>query len=201
MRDLEIRGAGNLLGPQQSGHITAVGFDLYCQLLQQSVSSLKGEKVKRRVEVETRLDFIDHGEAKASIHYPAASLQSSDSPPRLARSAVAAVPLSYISDSRQRIEVYRKLAQLADAAAAEDLRGELRDRFGPLPPAVDLLLELATLKVLASEHGISVIETKEDKLMLTRNNDFVMRDGKFPRLTKKGAKARLGEIKRWLRAV
>src|SRR4029079_13415879 len=58
MRDLEIRGAGNLLGPEQSGHITAVGFDLYCQLLKQSVSALKGEKVKPRVEVELRLDFL-----------------------------------------------------------------------------------------------------------------------------------------------
>src|SRR5438270_4480774 len=58
MRDLEIRGAGNLLGPQQSGHITAVGFDLYCQLLKQSVSSLKGEKVKPRIEVQIRLDFL-----------------------------------------------------------------------------------------------------------------------------------------------
>src|SRR5439155_3497706 len=58
MRDLEIRGAGNLLGSEQSGHITAVGFELYCQLLQQSVSSLKGEKVKPRVEVQVRLDFL-----------------------------------------------------------------------------------------------------------------------------------------------
>ena len=58
MRDLEIRGAGNLLGAQQSGHITAVGFDLYCQLLKQSVASLKGEKVKPRVEVQVRLDFL-----------------------------------------------------------------------------------------------------------------------------------------------
>src|SRR5205823_489440 len=58
MRDLEIRGAGNLLGPEQSGHITAVGFDLYCQLLKQSVSSLKGEKVKPRVMVEVRMDFL-----------------------------------------------------------------------------------------------------------------------------------------------
>ena len=58
MRDLEIRGAGNLLGPQQSGHITAVGFELYCQLLKQSVSALKGEKVQHRVQVEARFDFL-----------------------------------------------------------------------------------------------------------------------------------------------
>ena len=59
MRDLEIRGAGNLLGSEQSGHITAVGFELYCQLLKQSVSSLKGEKVKPRVEVRIALDFLE----------------------------------------------------------------------------------------------------------------------------------------------
>src|SRR5262249_27236368 len=58
MRDLEIRGAGNLLGAQQSGHITAVGFELYCQLLKQSVASLKGEPIKRRIEVQLRLDFL-----------------------------------------------------------------------------------------------------------------------------------------------
>src|SRR6185436_5337257 len=58
MRDLEIRGAGNLLGAQQSGHITAVGFDLYCQLLKQSIGALKGEKVKPRIEVQVRLDFL-----------------------------------------------------------------------------------------------------------------------------------------------
>ena len=59
MRDLEIRGAGNLLGAEQSGHITAVGFELYCQLLKQSVSALKGEKVKPRVEVSVKLDFLE----------------------------------------------------------------------------------------------------------------------------------------------
>src|SRR5678815_2264833 len=76
MRDLEIRGAGNLLGPQQSGHITAVGFDLYCQLLKQSVSALKGEKVKPRLEVQTRIDFIANdpaevvGEERSEVRYP-----------------------------------------------------------------------------------------------------------------------------------
>src|SRR5205085_6793661 len=67
MRDLELRGAGNLLGPEQSGHITAVGFDLYCQLLKQSVSALKGQKVKPRVEVDVRLDFVDTDVASPRI--------------------------------------------------------------------------------------------------------------------------------------
>src|SRR4029434_1551854 len=68
MRDLEIRGAGNLLGPQQSGHITAVGFELYCQLLKQSVSALKGEKVKPRVEVQVRLDFLAMSPGEENAH-------------------------------------------------------------------------------------------------------------------------------------
>src|SRR5213075_608930 len=78
MRDLEIRGAGNLLGPQQSGHITAVGFDLYCQLLKQSVSSLKGEKLPARINVQVRLDFLGID---------------------------SAIPDKYIADSRQRMEI------------------------------------------------------------------------------------------------
>jgi transcription-repair coupling factor (superfamily II helicase) len=174
MRDLEIRGAGNLLGAEQSGHITAVGFELYCQLLKQSVASLKGEKVKPRVEVQVRLDFL--GEA-------------------------ASLPESYATEAQHRIEIYLKLAQATDKAALEMLQKELRDRFGPTPPAVELLLLVTELKLLASERGVSVMEVKEDKLMLTRQGDFITLGGKFPRLTKKDVKARLKEIKKLLLAL
>jgi len=212
MRDLEIRGAGNLLGAEQSGHITAVGFELYCQLLKQSVAALKGEKVRPRVEVQVRLDFLALGpgedspkskvqslksgagseEAASDIQHPASSIQhpaSSPPPP-----AAAYIPFRYIADARQRIEIYRKLAQATDPAGLESLKQELRDRFGPVPPPLELLLRVAELKVLASERGITVIEVKEDKLMLTRNNDYLMVGSKFPRLTKKQAGARLKEI-------
>jgi transcription-repair coupling factor (superfamily II helicase) len=174
MRDLEIRGAGNLLGSEQSGHITAVGFELYCQLLKQSVASLKGEKVKPRVEVQVRLDFL--GET-------------------------AILPESYATEPQHRIEIYRRLAQATDKTALETLQKELRDRFGPLPPAVELLLLATELKILASDRGVSVMEVKEDKLMLTRQGDFITLGGKFPRLTKKDVKARLKEIKKLLLAL
>ncbi len=179
MRDLEIRGAGNLLGAEQSGHITAVGFELYCQLLKQSIASIKGEKVKPRVEVQVRLDFL-------AMTAPASS---------------ACIPLSYISDARQRIEIYRKLAQVTESGAATELEKEVRDRFGPPPPAFERLLQVAQLKVLAAERGISIIEVKEDKLMLTRNNDYIMVGSKFPRLARTGASARLKEIKKFLLAL
>src|SRR5256886_1503574 len=77
MRDLEIRGAGNLLGSEQSGHITAVGFELYCQLLKQSVASLKGEKVKPRIDVEIRLDFLPIGAGESDRPGTAAGKGSS----------------------------------------------------------------------------------------------------------------------------
>ncbi len=174
MRDLEIRGAGNLLGAEQSGHITAVGFELYCQLLKQSVGSLKGEKVKPRVEVRVALDFISD-----AINLPA----------------------KYAPESQHRIEIYRKLAQATDKAALETLQRELRDRFGPVPSAVELLLAVGELKILAGEKNVTGIEVKEDKTMLTRDNDFITLGGKFPRLTKKDAKGRLKEIKKLLLAL
>ena len=174
MRDLEIRGAGNLLGAEQSGHITAVGFELYCQLLKQSVGALKGEKVKPRVEVRIALDFL--GDAST-------------------------LPENYVTEPQHRIEIYRKLAQATDKSALDNLAKELRDRFGALPPAAELLLQIGELKILASEKGVTVIEVEEDKLKITRQNNFITLGGKFPRLTKKDAKGRLKEIKRLLLAI
>jgi transcription-repair coupling factor (superfamily II helicase) len=219
MRDLEIRGAGNLLGAEQSGHITAVGFELYCQLLKQSVASLKGEKVNPRVEVEVRFDFLTlspldespeskprTANRKPQISEPDGLAQaqptseSRHSTPSL-HPVSASIPFSYISDSRQRIEIYRKLAQATDIPAVQNLAKELRDRFGPLPSAMDLLLQVGALKVLAAERGISAMEVKEDKLMLTRNADYIMVGSKFPRLSKKDAAGKLKEIRKLLLAL
>jgi transcription-repair coupling factor (superfamily II helicase) len=121
--------------------------------------------------------------------------------PHAARIASACVPVSYVPEARQRIEVYRKLAEIMDVEAISRLKAEMRDRFGPLPAAVELLLQLADLKVLAAERGISLLECKEDKLMITRHGDFIMAGGKFPRLTKKEPRARLNEIKRLLQTL
>jgi transcription-repair coupling factor (superfamily II helicase) len=219
MRDLEIRGAGNLLGAEQSGHITAVGFDLYCQLLKQSVSSLKGERVKPRIEVQIRFDFLALSPAEESpkskvrsqkSQEPASQESSSSLSTLIARPegpqlstprSSAYIPFNYISDSRQRIEVYRKVAQIDDLKGLQTLSAELRDRFGPVPSALELLLKVAEIKLLAAERAITSIEVKEDKLMLTRNNDLIMVGSKFPRLTKPDAPGRLKEIKKLLLAL
>jgi transcription-repair coupling factor (superfamily II helicase) len=205
MRDLEIRGAGNLLGAEQSGHITAVGFELYCQLLKQSVAVLKGEKVKPRVEVQVWLDFLATGEVRIEKEEERTEEQGEAARPTRPSSLVprpsAALPHPYIPEPRHRIEMYRKLAQATDPASLGALKRELRDRFGPVPPPVELLLQLVELKILAGERGIRVIEVKEDRLMLTRGGDFITLGGKFPRLTKKTAGARLKEIKKLLLAL
>jgi transcription-repair coupling factor (superfamily II helicase) len=232
LRDLEIRGAGNLLGPEQSGHITAIGFDLYCQLLKQSVSALKGEKVRPRLEAQARLDFLamDPSEKTGAsepgpgeqpqasredsgirvprevatwvsdvrAETPPAGLTESNSP--MAKAA-AYIPFDYIAEPRLRIEMYRKLAQANDAESLQQLHTEMMDRFGPLPSAVEILLQVAALKLLAGEKGVTVIETRGDKLMLVRHQDYLMSGGKFPRLTRKTPKGRLNEIRRFLSAL
>jgi transcription-repair coupling factor (superfamily II helicase) len=197
MRDLEIRGAGNLLGAEQSGHITAVGFELYCQLLKQSVSALKGEKVKPRVEVSVKMDFLHQSIVSSQQSVATAGERSATDYELL----TTGLPHHYVTEPQQRIEIYRKLAQATDKAALDQLTRELRDRFGPLPPAAELLLQVAELKILAGEKGVAMIEVQDDKLMLTRQGDFITLGGKFPRLTKKQAGARLKEIKRLLLAI
>ena len=122
MRDLEIRGAGSILGTAQSGHIVAVGFDLYCQLLKQAVAQLKGEKLRPRLEVEVRLDFVATKEGE----YLAAG------PEKL---VPAFIPTAYISDAALRIQAYRNLAEITTPEQLQRLRRDWRDRFGKWPGA------------------------------------------------------------------
>jgi transcription-repair coupling factor (superfamily II helicase) len=198
MRDLEIRGAGNLLGAEQSGHITAVGFELYCQLLKYSVAALKGEKIKPRVEVQVRLDFL----ALSSIgEFVPGSEERPPSSQGSSGIASASIPLSYIPEAVHRIEMYRKLAQIEEVPDLGLLRKEMRDRFGPVPDQVERLLLVSEMKLLAGFRGVSSIEVKDDKVMLSRNNDYVMLGNKFPRLTRKTPDARIKEIKKLLLAL
>ncbi len=224
MRDLEIRGAGNLLGSEQSGHITAVGFDLYCQLLKQSIAVLKGEKAPVRIEVEVRLDFLPLG-PQSMPEKPAPQAKTRRKPidtvvPREVAvwaeevgvrepapetntcvPAAAYLPAAYIGDTRARIDIYRRLAQASAPEAVEALRVELRDRFGRLPESVEHLLALTELKVLAAEKGVSSLEVESNRLKLMRNGDYISLGGKFPRLAKTTAAARLREIRSLLRAL
>ena len=112
--------------------------------------------------------------------------------------AAAYIPLKYIADAKQRIEIYRKVAQSTDKQSLQALQKELRDRFGVVPAPLELLLLVAEIKAMAGERAITAIEVKEDRLMLTRSGDFIMVGTKFPRLTKKDAAGKLKEIRKLL---
>jgi transcription-repair coupling factor (superfamily II helicase) len=180
MRDLEIRGAGSILGTAQSGHIVAVGFDLYCQLLKQAVAQLKREKPRLRLEVDLQLDFVITNEAEvvAPPKVPVVPVGEADSFPRIP----AFIPVSYVGDSALRIRAYRNIAEITSNEQLNRLRREWRDRFGPFPGAVDNLFALIQIKLAAAESGVSRVEVRERKLMLTRRGDFILVAGKFPRL-------------------
>jgi len=190
MRDLEIRGAGSMLGTAQSGHIVAVGFDLYCQLLKQAVAQLKGDKPRLRLEVDLLLDFVVTNEAEF-VAPPKVSVQQTDSFPH---KIPAFIPVTYVSDPALRIRAYRDVAEITSHAQLDRLRREWRDRFGPFPPAADNLFALIEIKLAAAESGVTRVEVRERKLMLTRQGDFILVAGKFPRLVATKTEQRLGEI-------
>ena len=137
VRDLEIRGAGNLLGPQQHGVLLAVGFDLYSRILGTAVRELKGEVVVEAV------------------------------PPRLNLAVEAYLPEHYTSDGRSKLEIYKRLASCADGKELGEFRNELGDRFGPPPPEVRTLMALAEIRIAGTASGLESAARKGDRVTLT----------------------------------
>ncbi|MEE1228423.1 MAG: TRCF domain-containing protein [Lachnospiraceae bacterium] len=135
MRDLEIRGAGNLLGAEQSGHMEAVGYDMYCKMLNDAVMEMKGT---RRFEdtFETTIDLqID-----------------------------AFIPSSYVASENQKLDLYRRIAQVENEEEADDMIDELVDRYGEPPAPVSRLLEVSILKSEAHSAFLTSIEQKGGKI-------------------------------------
>ena len=127
MRDLEIRGAGNLLGDAQSGHIAAVGYDLYCRLVNEAVAELRGETVPEPPEVNIEVPGDAH------------------------------IPADYIGREAARLEAYRRLAAAAELSELADIRAEWIDRFGPVPEPAEALLSIGRLRVECLRHGVSEV--------------------------------------------
>jgi transcription-repair coupling factor (superfamily II helicase) len=205
MRDLEIRGAGNVLGSEQSGHITAIGFDLYCQLLKESIARLKGHKTKRIPQVTLKLDFLFEGHPERSEgsrteeERPLDRLGVTDKT-KIGESR-ARIPASYIKDTRLRIQAYRRIAQASELAGVDALRAELRDRYGKLPREVELLFQCADVKILAAETQVDTVETRDDKIMLDAGGQLFQVGGKFPRLTQTEPEEKLREIESLLKSL
>jgi len=132
--DLELRGAGNLLGGEQHGHINSVGFDTYVRLLDETVRELKGEEVVPEIHSSLNLNLDIR------------------------------IPTDYISDENQRLRAYRQIANAADAAARDRAEKELEDRYGPVPDAVRNLLQYSALKNLAEQIGIEAVDRRHNLL-------------------------------------
>jgi transcription-repair coupling factor (superfamily II helicase) len=199
MRDLELRGAGNLLGPEQSGHIAGVGFELYCQLLRQSIARLKGDRSAAAIRAGVRLDFVFVGESA-----PAADRRLRDA--ELAGGGCplvqARIPFGYIGETRLRIDVYRRLALAETPAQVRGIEAELRDRFGKFGDEVRALLLVTEIRIRAEQKRVLTVETEGNRLKCLRNfgqhDGFVLVGKKFPRLTAPRPLLRLREIAAFL---
>lgn len=181
LRDLEMRGAGNLLGREQSGHIAAVGFELYCQLLRRAVARLKGEELPPLVTVQMLLDFVD------------LAPQAGD--------RAAAIPHEYVEDETLRLQLYRRLAAVASHGELETLREEWRDRFGDFSRPVENLLLLAELRLVAAERGIEKLQVKGKRVYLWRSGELVKQGSRFPCLTAEGTAEKLQQLIELIRSI
>ncbi len=210
MRDLELRGAGNLLGSEQSGHIVGVGFELYCQLLRQSVARLKGDKTAAAVRASVSLDFVVIGEG--SVDAPrlrgrhedgyTAIKDAEDAGATPIPAVAARLPAAYIGETRLRIDFYRRLALADSLAAVKLIESDLRDRFGKFGDEVRALLLVTEIRLRAEQKGVVSVETELNRLKCLRNSgrhdDWVMTGARFPRLTAPRALLRLREIIQFL---
>jgi transcription-repair coupling factor (superfamily II helicase) len=137
MRDLELRGAGNVVGAEQSGHVAAVGFDMYSQLLKEEVASLTGEPVAEEVDIKLELPVDAH------------------------------LPHDYVEDAAQRLELYKRISAVRDAAGVKDVRAELTDRFGALPEPTERLVTIAALKAALRRWNVTEVTlTRKDQLRI-----------------------------------
>jgi transcription-repair coupling factor (superfamily II helicase) len=135
LRDLEIRGSGNLLGAAQSGHIAAIGFGLYCQLLRRTVARLKGDAMVGLIDTEMTLEFLNTS-------------------PGATTSNAAAIPYHYIEDEAQRMNLYRRMAEASTLGELRDLQSEIIDRYGTMPLPAKRTFVVAMLRIIAAERDI-----------------------------------------------
>ena len=155
MRDLEIRGAGNLLGVRQHGHMEAVGYDMYCKMLNDAVQSLKGVRVAEDFTTQIDLD-VD-----------------------------AFIPPSYIVNEVQKLDIYKRIAGIENEKERDDMKDELLDRFGEIPKSVDNLLRIALIRVSAHGLFMTEIKGKNERITFTFRPDAGVDILKIPELLKK----------------
>jgi len=156
--DLELRGAGNLLGGEQSGHIEAVGFEMYTSMLEEAVSKLKGEERVERPSVQISLGIA------------------------------LRIDESYIAEENQRLRMYKRIAGIDSDRALDEVRAELEDRYGPLPVSVEHLLQAARLRIECERVGVAQVDRKRDQLHIRFTETAAVDPGRLMKLVSRNAK-------------
>ena len=134
---MEIRGAGNILGAEQSGHIATVGFDLYCRLIEETIHEIKGDEYQEELEMEIDLGYQ------------------------------GMIPQDYVTDTNLRLVIYKKLSSLKEAEELSGYRGELEDRYGKLPPPMQKLMEYFEIKIMAGRLRLEKLKIEGENCLLT----------------------------------
>lgn len=159
MRDLEIRGAGNLLGAQQHGHMEAIGYDLYCKMLTEAVSEERGE--------EKPQDFETTVEIKISAY----------------------IPPTYITDEVQKLDIYKKIASITQQSDYLDIQEEIEDRYGTIPEPAANLLEVALIKSMAHDLYITLVSESQNEVIFKFKEDAPLEAEALPEIMKEYGKA------------
>jgi len=176
LRDLELRGAGNMLGAKQSGHISAVGFDLYCQLLKRTIAIMQGKKPPPLMDVVVKLDFLNTS-------------------PKSGKSANGAfIPYEYIEDENLRLRLYQRISALATKPEITLMKREIKDRFGRLPAEMQRLMLIAELRIVAADVGIKSVIVRKRQIMLSKEKEYLTFNGHHPRLDEEKTTAMLKEL-------
>lgn len=180
LRDLEIRGAGNLLGALQSGHINTIGFELYCQLLRVAVNEQQG-----KTDPESR--FIASA-VNMDIDFVVYSSE------QVKDKLVASLPESYIPSESQRLSFYKRLGNINKAKEIKTITEELKDRYGDIPDLVENFLALSKIRLLMAKSGYQSLQVKNKKVSITTKFSFYKINGKVPKLSNETPKKQLKEL-------
>jgi len=176
LRDLELRGAGNMLGAKQSGHISAVGFDLYCQLLKRTIAIMQGKTPPPLMDVVVKIDFLDLS-------------------PKSGNSKNGAfIPYEYIEDENLRLRLYQRISAMATKQEITRMKREIKDRFGKLPQEVQRLMLIAELRIVAAEHDLKSIIVRNYQVMMSKEKQYKTYGGRHPTLNRDNTTPMLKEI-------
>jgi len=176
LRDLEIRGAGNILGAKQSGHINTIGFDLYCQLLRSAVAEQKDGTPSMLPQVDVDIDFINFSSSSSEVYFS------------------ASLPESYIPSESHRVIFYKRFANVMEVNEFDEIRFELKDKFGDLPEVVDNFFAFSILRVNLAYSGYTSLRVKGKKVYIASGHSVWKLKGKIPELAEQNPKKKFKEL-------